>query len=145
MGGIDHYSYELGIIECFNEMVKAGLKPIALSHPCDTKEERDSYLADAEEICRRYGNEMYVEDVPLLTDLFPAAMNEGKYNLVFYRDKADLDRYLKLKQRRRELEAEGRYAGAKRRAVAEEFGRLLGYPMEGITRLIEETERTEGR
>ena len=45
---IDSYSYQLGIIDCFNEMVNAGVKRIAMSHPRRTAEERDQYL----EACR---------------------------------------------------------------------------------------------
>lgn len=41
---IDTYSYGLGAMDCFCEMVSAGLKTLAMSHPCDTREERDSYL-----------------------------------------------------------------------------------------------------
>ena len=37
MKPIDVYSYRCGVIDCFNEMVRAGLKKIALSHPTDTK------------------------------------------------------------------------------------------------------------
>ena len=49
---IDTYSYGLGAMDCFCEMVSAGLKTLAMSHPCDTREERDSYLQDAEKLCR---------------------------------------------------------------------------------------------
>ena len=35
---IDRYSYELGVMDCFCEMVAAGLKTLAMSRPCDTKE-----------------------------------------------------------------------------------------------------------
>ncbi|MBR2067341.1 MAG: hypothetical protein IJ875_03665 [Solobacterium sp.] len=42
---IDRYSYHLGAADCFMEMVASGLKQIALSHPCSTKEERDAFLA----------------------------------------------------------------------------------------------------
>jgi hypothetical protein len=59
---IDAYSYGLGVMDCFCEMVSAGLKTLAMSHPCDTREERDSYLADAEKLCRKYGVKLYPED-----------------------------------------------------------------------------------
>ena len=57
---IDAYSYGLGVMDCFCEMVSAGLKTLAMSHPCDTRE--DSYLQDAEKLCRKYGVKLYPED-----------------------------------------------------------------------------------
>ena len=44
MKQIDPYSYKCSVIDCFNEMVKAGIKNIALAHLCTNKEERDSYI-----------------------------------------------------------------------------------------------------
>ena len=41
---LDWFSYRCGVIDCFNEMVRAGLKPMALAHPCSTPAERDQYL-----------------------------------------------------------------------------------------------------
>ncbi len=35
---LDKFSYHLGAADCFCEMVCAGVKRIALSHPCDTKD-----------------------------------------------------------------------------------------------------------
>ena len=43
MPAIDKFSYKLGAADCFCEMVRAGVKKIALAHPCDTREERDSF------------------------------------------------------------------------------------------------------
>ena len=36
MRNIDSYSYQCGVIDCFNEMVYAGVKSLALSHPMDS-------------------------------------------------------------------------------------------------------------
>ena len=44
MRQIDDYSYQCGVMDCFNEMVKAGLKRIALAHPSRTKGQRDAYI-----------------------------------------------------------------------------------------------------
>ena len=80
---IDHYSYELGVMDCFCEMVASGMKTLAMSHPCDTKEERDSYRQEVEKLCRRYEILFYPEDEAFLTDLFPEELNRGKYNYLF--------------------------------------------------------------
>ena len=42
-----------------------------MSHPCDTREERDSYLQDAEKLCRKYGVKLYPEDEAFITDYSP--------------------------------------------------------------------------
>ena len=54
MKQIDTYSYQCGVIDCFNEMVKAGMKHIALAHPCTTKENRDSYIPFVNAITNKY-------------------------------------------------------------------------------------------
>ena len=97
MRNIDSYSYQCGVIDCFNEMVYAGVKSLALSHPMDSAEERDALLPYARELCQRYGNQLYIEDEPLLSDLFPLSLNRGKHNILFYRAGHVLEEYLRLK------------------------------------------------
>lgn len=140
---MDKYAYECGIIDCFNEMVKAGLKPLALSHPCETAEERDGYLPFCDQICRHYQTHYHIEDEPLLSDLFPLSMNRGKFNILFYYDEETIDAYLALKRRKEELINDNAYFGQKREAIAVEFGKLLGYPLFGIKRLIAENHEKE--
>ena len=130
---IDPYSYQLGVMDCFCEMVAAGLKTLAMSHPCDSKEERDSYLEDMKKICEKY----YAEDEAFLTDLFPETLNKDKYNYLFFRTDDVLERYLGLKEKQKELKQNGAYTKLESYALAQEFGRLLSYPEEGIERLIQ--------
>lgn len=136
---IDPYSYQLGVIDCFCEMVAAGLKTLAMSHPCESREERDSYLEDMKKICEKYGVKYYPEDEAFLTDLFPEELNKGKYNYLFFRTDDVLERYLGLKKRQKELKQNGAYTKLESYALAQEFGRLLSYPEEGIERLIQKT------
>ena len=56
---IDPYSYQAGVMDCFCEMVSSGLKKLAMSHPCDTREERDSYLGEVKRLCGQYGISYY--------------------------------------------------------------------------------------
>ena len=44
MQNIDPYSYQCGVIDCFNEMVRSGVKALALSHPMDSAAERDALI-----------------------------------------------------------------------------------------------------
>ena len=140
---MDSYSYQCGVIDCFNEMVRAGLKPLALSHPCSTRKERDAFFPFCEEICLRYGTLFFPEDEPLLTDLFPLSMNRGKYNILFYRQKEVLDSYMALKERKSELLKTGGYSGEARKELAVSYGKLLGYPKEGCIRLIKDNSEKE--
>lgn len=143
MKPIDVYSYRCGVIDCFNEMVRAGLKKIALSHPTDTKEERDQLIGFSEKICQQYGNRFYIEDQPLLTDLFPVSMNRGKYNIIYYRDPADLAEYLYIKADKERLLQSGTYISQERLSIAKRYGKLLSYSDEGILRLIEQNNEKE--
>lgn len=136
---IDAYSYQLGVIDCFNEMVNAGVKKIAMSHPCRTPEERDECLEACREICARYGTKMYAENDSLVTDLFPEEMNRGASHYIFYKNDEDLDSYLSLRKRKEELIREGRYTGEARYRIAWDFGKLLSYTDEAVERLIRET------
>ena len=138
---IDHFSYQLGVMDCFCEMVASGLKTLAMSHPCDTKEERDSYLNEVEKLCGKYQILFYPEDEAFLTDLFPAEMNRNKYNYLFFRTQDVLSRYLGLKERQKNLIESNQYTGSGRRELAADFGRLLSYPEDGIQRLIEKTKK----
>ena len=136
---IDRYSYELGVMDCFCEMVAAGLKTLAMSHPCDTKEERDSYEEDVRRLCDSYGIQYYPEDEPFLTDLFPEELNKDKFNYLFFRDPETLGRYMALKREKVHMIKEGIYQGENRRHIAAQFGRLPSHPEEGICRYIEKT------
>lgn len=134
---IDRYSFELGVMDCFCEMVASGLKTLAMSHPCDSKEERDSYIEEASRICRKYEVQFYAEDEAFITDLFPAKLNQGKYNFLFFRTEEVLNQYKMLKERQKTLKKEGIYTREQSYELAKEFGRLLSYPEEGIERLIQ--------
>ena len=101
MKPIDRFSYELGAADCFCEMVRAGVKRLALAHPCDSPQERDQYLPYFEELCRKYGVKLYVEDEAFLKDLFPLSLNQGKYNALFYQEDSALQEYLALKAEKR--------------------------------------------
>ena len=142
MRNIDHLSYELGAADCFCEMVRAGVKGLALAHPCPTKEERDEYLPYFEGLCRKYGVKLYVEDAPLLTDLFPLSMNRGKFNALFYQEDSAIQEYLSLKAEKAAAQREGRY-GEVREDIARRYGRLLSYTEAGIQRLLDQNQEKE--
>ena len=85
MKKLDGYSYQCGVIDAFNEVVRAGVKRIALSHPVDTKEEAMELIPFSQQICQQYGNHFYLEESPLLTDLFPISLNKGKSSGILHK------------------------------------------------------------
>lgn len=138
---IDRYSYHLGAMDSFCEMVAAGVKKLAMSHPCATKEERDLFLPEVKRICDSYGIRFYPEDEAFLTDLFPEELNRGTYNYLFYSTDEVLESYLGLKEEQKRLMENGTYTRQQSYETARKFGQLLSYTEEGIRRLIEKTEK----
>lgn len=143
MQNLDAFSYQCGVIDCFNEMVHAGLKTLALSRPMDSAQERDALIPFARESCARYGTKLYIEDEPLLTDLFPISMNLGKHNMLLYQADHILDQYLRLKRWKESLVREKVYFGGNRTQIAWDLGRLLSYPEDAIRRLIADNQEKE--
>lgn len=143
---IDAYSFALGVCEAFCEVVRAGVKRIALSHPFTADELQNTLGADFPEACakiaEKYGCRAYYLQEPVLTDLFPLSLNRGKQNVVFYRAPADLTELLAIRSDKKALQSAGKYRGEARREIAVRFGRLLSYSEEAIERyLAENTER----
>ena len=134
MKQIDTYSYQCGVIDCFNEMVKAGMKHIALAHPCTTKENRDQ-------------THYYLDDDPLITDLFPYSLNRNTYNIIFYKEKKYIEEYITLKERKKQSILNHQYHQS-RIEIAYAFGHLLSYSDSIIEQYIQtnnEKEDDEGK
>lgn len=134
---IDVWSYELGVMDCFCEMVASGLKKLAMSHPCRTREERDSYQEEVKRLCEKYAISFFSEDEPFLTPLFPEDLNKGTYHYLFFRTQDVLDEYRTLKEEQKALKESGAYTPCKGMEIARRFGSLLSYPPEGIERLLQ--------
>lgn len=139
---IDKLSYHLGAADCFCEMVRGGVKSIALSHPCDTEEERNSFLPEFDRLCKKYGVRYYAEDEALLTDLFSLSLNQGKFNVICYQDESALQEYLDLKAEKEKAISTGTYAEC-RENIAHQYGKLLSYTDEGIQRLLDANTEKE--
>ncbi|MGN0479074.1 MAG: hypothetical protein ACI4GO_06545 [Hominenteromicrobium sp.] len=142
----DPRSFALGVCAAFCEVVRAGVKRVALSHPFTPEELQNTLGADfigaCEKIAAEYGCKAYFLQEPVLTDLFPLSLNRGRQNVVFYRDPADLAELLAIQHDKKALQNAGQYTGEARREIAVRFGRLLSYSGEAIERfLAENTER----
>ena len=132
---IDKRSYNLGIMGGFAEVVKLGVKQLALSEVM-TPEEMDDIMDDALVVAERNRVEMWRETDFLVTDLYPADVAEGKHVLLIYTGDTR-DRYLAIKADQATLVAAGEYEGAAREEIARRFGRLLSYPEPVIDDLLE--------
>ena len=130
--------YQKGVMDTFGEMVKAGIKRIALAHPFDNKEERDSYIPFVRKMCNQYGISYYLDDDPLITDLFEKHLNYGTYNIIFYKNEEDIREYNELKKYKHTRDYnEIRYE------VAYRFGKLLSYSDETINNYIKNNHEKE--
>ena len=139
-GRVDSFSYQLGVMDCFCEMVAAGVKRLAMSHPFSDREERDRYREEVKRLCDKYEILFYPEEEALLTALFPKEANRGKPLYLFYGKEETLTEYLALKEEQKRLMEQGLYTREEDERLAREFGRLLSYPEDGICRLIRKTE-----
>ena len=124
---IDRASFQLGMINCFVEMVACGVKRLALSPPLAPEDY--SMLKDLSAlIVERFRIKSYLETSLIVTDLQPAEFTRDKWSILYYRENAVLEEYLSLKERKDRLEKSGDYTAAVRRDTALAFGRLLEYP-----------------
>lgn len=139
---IDEYSYRCGVMDCFCEMVKAGVKKIALAHPFKIKQDRDSYLGFVEKITNQYHIHYFLDDDPLITDLFAMSMNLNTYNIIFYQNDEDIQEYQKLKEQKR-LALKNKEYEQVRNSLAYQFGYLLGYSDQTIAEYIKQNNEKE--
>ncbi len=128
---IDRLSFELGMINCFAEMVAAGVKRLAISPPL-TPGDYERLREASEEIVHRSGIRSHLEKSLLITALQSADFTRGKWSVLYYRDPETLETYLALKRKKARLEESGQYDAAAEREISAEFMRLLSYPEETI-------------
>lgn len=132
---IDNRSYQLGIMGGFAEVVKLGVKKLALSEVM-SPQEMDDIMEDALIVAKRNGVQMWRETDFLVTDLYPADVAEGKHVLLIYTGDTR-DQYLAIKSDKKKLITSGDYEGAAREDIARRFGRLLSYPEPVIDDLLD--------
>ena len=131
---IDSHSYNLGIMGGFAEVVRLGVKTLALSEVM-APEEMDHLMDDAMVIAERNQVEIWRETDFLVTDLYPANVAEGKHVLLIYTGDT-LNRYLAIKADKKALQDADDYEGEAREMIARRFGRLLSYPEPVIDDLL---------
>jgi hypothetical protein len=139
---IDMRSFQLGMINCFVEMVACGVKQLALSPPL-SPEDYGELAKASDDIVRNFGVQSYLEKSLLVTDLQTDDFTRDKWSVLYYKDTGTLDAYLELKGKKEQLVKEGRYDKAARTDVSSSFMRLLSYPEDVIEEKLSQAEPTD--
>jgi len=124
---IDQHSFQLGMINCFVEMVACGVKRLAVSPPL-RPEDYEAVQHSSDIIAHAFGVKSYLEESLIVTDLQSEDFTKGKYSVLYYKDDYVLKSYLNLKKKKSELVREGKYDTKARKQISREFMRLLSYP-----------------
>lgn len=132
---IDRVSFNLGMINCFVEMVACGVKRLAISPPI-RPEDYPATSKGSDRIVENFGVKSHLDKSMLVTDLQPAEFTAGKWSFLYYEDEGILRAYLDLKKKKDKLEKAGLYHGEERKDITRAFGRLLSYPEDKIERKI---------
>ncbi len=128
---IDRISFNLGMINCFVEMVACGVKRLAISPPV-RPEEYPVIQKGSDRVVENFGIKSYFDTSLLVTDLQPAEFTAGKWSILYYEEDGVIRAYLDLKKKKEELENSGRFHGEERKEISRAFGRLLSYPEDKI-------------
>jgi hypothetical protein len=110
-------------VDAFAEMVKSGVKPLALSPPLSSAE-MDLFFAEATRIAEKYEIELHRESDLIETDLFSDSLIENKEVLILYKGNGLLS-YQALKNEIEKAKSSGTYTGDQRLEFSRRFGRLL--------------------
>ena len=130
----DQYSYELGVVGGFSELIAAGVKQLALSAPMSQKE-MDKFIVDAQKVAKKYGVSVFRESNLIVTNLFPADVAKDKEVLLLYTGNTK-DAYLQLKKDKTQLEKTATYDTKASMDISRRFGRLLSYSPKKINALL---------
>ena len=124
---VDQRSFQLGMINCFAEMVAVGVKRLAISPPL-TPEEYEAVREASDTIVEGSGIRSWLETSLLVTHLQTPEFTRGKWSILYFREQETLDAYLALKERKARLEADGELTGEADAAISRQFMKLLSYP-----------------
>ena len=124
---VDGFSFQLGMINCFVEMVACGVKRMAISPPL-TPDEYARIQTSSDLIVKEFGMQSLLEKSLLVTDLQTEDFTRGKWAVLYYKDDATLDAYHRLKSKKQHLEETEQYDTQARKEVSRDFMRLLSYP-----------------
>lgn len=129
--GIDHFSFQLGMINCFVEMVACGVKRLAISPPLSPAD-YEMISPYSEKIVHGFGIESYLENSLMVTILQSPAFTRNKCSILYYKTEPTLTAYLDLKERQTRLVASDGYDANAQKEISVAFMELLSYPRDVI-------------
>ena len=138
---IDRISFQLGMINCFVEMVACGVKKLALSPPL-LPEDYQKIRQASEKIVKGFNIQSYLEKSLMITDLQTPDFTKGKWSILYFRSNDVLESYLELKKNKQKLEAAGKYDKAASKEISREFMRLLSYTEDVIEEKLSKASPT---
>jgi hypothetical protein len=128
---IDRASFQLGMINCFCEMVAAGLKRLAISPPLSPLE-YEAIREASETIVTGSGIHSFKERSLLVTHLQSAEFTQGKWSILYFKDPEVLEEYLALKETRNSLVDADALTSEAQEEISRAFMEMLSYPQEVI-------------
>jgi len=137
---IDKISFQLGMINCFVEMVACGVKRLALSPPL-IPEDYMKIAPYSDKIVYEFGIKSYLEKALLVTKLQSPEFTKGKWSILYYKTDEVLEKYLILKIKKINLEKDNNYDQKKAIEISKEFMKLLSYPDEVIEEKISGSDK----
>ena len=132
---LDRISFELGMINCFVEMVACGVKKMAISPPL-TPEDYQLVEPLSKKMVQAFGIKSHLDKSLLITDLQTEDFTKGKWAILYYKDDRILEAYFNLKQKKEECERAGQYYKENRKKISREFMHLLSYPEDIIEKIL---------
>jgi hypothetical protein len=139
---VDRLSFQLGMINCFAEMVACGVKRLAIGPPL-SPEDYERLREASEKIVEGFGIESYLERSLMVTALQTADFTRGKWSVLYYKEVETLEAYLALKERMGHTEGPGEQDREAAGQISREFMRLLSYPEDVIEAKLSQEAPTD--
>ena len=135
---VDRISFQLGMINCFVEMVACGVKKLALSPPLKP-EDYQTIRAASESMVKGFGIRSYLEKNLMITSLQSEEFTRNKWSVLYYKDEKILETYFGLKNRQQERMNRGMYNDEAKQDISRQFMQLLSYPDDVIEEKLRQT------
>lgn len=129
--GIDHFSFQLGMINCFVEMVACGVKQLAISPPLSVSQ-YEIIAPYSERIVNGFGIGSYFENSLMVTVLQSAEFTRNKCSILYFKNEMTLRFYLELKKRQTRLIESDHYGAEAQKEISIAFMKILSYPPDVI-------------
>ena len=136
---VDRLSFQLGMINCFVEMVACGVKKLALSPPLKP-EDYQAIRSASESMVKGFGIRSYLEKSLMITSLQSEEFTRNKWSVLYYKDEIILETYLGLKNRQQKLMNRGMYDDEAKQDISCQFMQLLSYPDDVIEEKLRQTK-----